>query len=158
MKTITINPKSLHYRLASVYGNLDPCQSTTTSCSYPWHVMGGVLAIILIALLISLFICIFASPFWFVIMGWMYGFIEPISVIAMVGTVFWIVAIIGCVVFWYKVNILPWLEAKRKAHHTPKHGSLYYCWQAFKDKTCVKMAVDGLALKLTASLILTGLN
>lgn len=143
MKTITINPKSLHYRLASVYGNLDPHQSTTTSCSYPWHVIGGLFATILIVLLISLFICLIASPIWFLIMGLIYGFIEQITVFQMVGTICWIVVLLSFIAFLYNENILPKLNAVRKAKHIPKHGALYYCWQALKDKTCIKIAVDG---------------
>lgn len=138
MKTIELDTKSLHYRLATEYGGLESYTISTDTCSYPWYVFKGFLATILIAIVGAVLASILLAPIFHLLMELMYGFIFETPKFVLVGDAFWGVITGVVAIGFYKEKIQPIQEAKRKGVAS-KHGSLYYMYHSWKDKVCYKI-------------------
>lgn len=143
MSTITLNTKSLHYRLATVYGGMSVHFPARTICTYAVHTFFGIFRVLL-CILAGAFVSVLLSDFlaWIAAMVMTLSWIVPdadaliiaISIFVIGGVV---VTITGVVLIgnWS----CAYLDNKRKRElvNEPEPGLITQAYRSWKDKVCV---------------------
>lgn len=128
---MTVKPNSLHYRIASFYGQGDFYRRTNL-CSYFWHfVFGAVLCafIVLMSVIFAYFVLL-APAFW-IVLCIIDGHLYAMELDAVVGLMVWMLAIaaaaFACYVVWRERGDKPFL---------PIPAPVREAYRGWKEKYC----------------------
>lgn len=145
MKSFKLSKKSLHYHIATVYGNQRKYDDDTDLCSYISNVIGGLCFILFLTMIGGIFIGIILGNVvaWLTFIG-MNGFIVPNDA-AFAGCVV-IVFVCGlfAIAFYqvsdFKRRVTKKIDTIITMQRTDSFLALVY--RRFKDKTCVRLTLE----------------
>lgn len=135
--TFTINKKSWHYWLASKWGKFSPhVVSEQNICAYTRYVIGGLIGLILVSVLGSLFaylaICAVVD------LAWLVHHFKMSTYISGPGIAFLVAASLVAVIFIFG-SALAWLTSMEVKDVSPTF--VVKAYRSFKDKTCVRLNI-----------------
>ncbi len=144
MKTLKLNAKSWHYKLANEFGGLDGYATSTDMCTYARNVSVGALLLAFLCT-ICVFITVFVSYLLVetvlsIAFGIVYGFIM-FTPAGFVGSILCVAAIIGTT-FIYLIK--KYKDAKYAKRHDPKvepDNFIYNAYKGWKEKYCAKIEI-----------------
>lgn len=134
MKTVEYNKKSLHYRLATVYGNLYEYDNETNICTYIRRLAMGFLMCCVIVLFCSAAVTIMLSPLlWLLVVIQTQTIIEPTDVVKIVLAMYFIC---GCIGLLY----LCWnLITNRSVTQAVSNSIVGHAYDSIHNKICFKV-------------------
>lgn len=140
MKEFEINTKSLHYRLATVYGGYDSYYRGSDICSYTRHIMMGLLGILCLIILLSFL----SFALFDIVVGTIFSIIAGMFIMGPIGQILLIImtAIIITFLLAGMVSVIKnkYYEYKNKKNSAPEpDGFIKTAYKSWKDKYCIKV-------------------
>lgn len=155
MKAVRLKAGSWHHKLAK-FGGMSRHDTATNLCEYMSHVLWGGFFAAGLAVLLSLglygtgamlaaIVVLFQTGMW--LPGYAFEFTD--NLVLFVSTIYSIKLAIGVWVgvSWlrnqYRIYVYnKWFATIGVRSQQPKPSFIQLAWQSFKDKTCVRVAID----------------
>lgn len=134
MKTVEYRKKSLHYRLATEYGNLDPWDNTSDICTYIKSLAFGFCLVCVIIVAGSMVMAAMLSPLpWILVLIITHTGIEPSDTVTIVLYLYFTSGCMG-LLYWFWTLI-----TNTSIKQVVSNSIVGHCYDSIHNKICFKI-------------------
>lgn len=141
MFTAKFSNKSLSYRLATKYGDMDGDIYSTDICTYIQSVIKGIFTILIVIFFASVICILFGIPLLWLICSIQFGFIFEMDIPVIIGWGLWGVFGLMLAIVYGRQQYNQYRVSHPKNHHD---SFIKKAWLSFKNKVCFNVSIEGI--------------